>query len=179
MFEKNVPFSNAMLDEWLNFYELATSPTFSPTIWRFQNFSRLVRSDCVGKSGRILYILAAALTNSLPKMSAMGALAFDEFGRPFIIIKDQDSQKRLTGNAAIKVSYFHMFHVFDLIIEIVLFRKCTCSLIDNGIIAIIGLFHRACNFFVRCKCHSCDSALFLDESSRVVQNVHLQFWNIF
>jgi len=38
-------------------------------------------------------------------MSAMGALAFDEFGRPFIIIKDQDRQKRLTGNAAIKVSY--------------------------------------------------------------------------
>jgi len=35
-------------------------------------------------------------------MSAMGALAFDEFGRPFIIIKDQDRQKRLTGNAAIK-----------------------------------------------------------------------------
>jgi len=32
----------------------------------------------------------------------MGALAFDEFGRPFIILKDQDQQKRLTGNAAIK-----------------------------------------------------------------------------
>ena len=37
-------------------------------------------------------------------MAAMGALAFDEFGRPFIILKDQDQQKRLTGNAAIKVS---------------------------------------------------------------------------
>ncbi|XP_046656323.1 T-complex protein 1 subunit epsilon-like [Daphnia pulicaria] len=35
-------------------------------------------------------------------MASMGALAFDEFGRPFIIIKDQDRQKRLTGNAAIK-----------------------------------------------------------------------------
>jgi len=35
-------------------------------------------------------------------MAAMGALAFDEFGRPFIILKDQDQQKRLTGNAAIK-----------------------------------------------------------------------------
>ena len=46
-------------------------------------------------------------------MASMGALAFDEFGRPFIIIKDQDKQKRLTGNAAIKVSpcslYLHEF----------------------------------------------------------------------
>lgn len=31
-----------------------------------------------------------------------GSLAFDEYGRPFIIIKDQDKQNRLTGNDAIK-----------------------------------------------------------------------------
>ncbi|XP_054275841.1 T-complex protein 1 subunit epsilon [Macrosteles quadrilineatus] len=31
-----------------------------------------------------------------------GSIAFDEYGRPFIIIKDQDRQKRLTGNDAIK-----------------------------------------------------------------------------
>uniref|UniRef100_A0A1B6D5X1 T-complex protein 1 subunit epsilon n=1 Tax=Clastoptera arizonana TaxID=38151 RepID=A0A1B6D5X1_9HEMI len=31
-----------------------------------------------------------------------GSLAFDEYGRPFIIIKDQDKQKRLIGNDAIK-----------------------------------------------------------------------------
>lgn len=31
-----------------------------------------------------------------------GSLAFDEYGRPFIIIKDQENQKRLTGNDAIK-----------------------------------------------------------------------------
>ncbi|XP_011296813.1 T-complex protein 1 subunit epsilon [Fopius arisanus] len=35
--------------------------------------------------------------NSIP-----GSIAFDEYGRPFIIIKDQDKQKRLTGNDAIK-----------------------------------------------------------------------------
>jgi len=29
--------------------------------------------------------------------SAMGALAFDEYGRPFIIIRDQDSKSRLSG----------------------------------------------------------------------------------
>jgi len=32
----------------------------------------------------------------------LGSLAFDEFGRPFIIIKDQDKQARLTGVDAIK-----------------------------------------------------------------------------
>ncbi len=33
----------------------------------------------------------------------MGSLAFDEYGRPFIILRDQDRQKRLTGKDAIKV----------------------------------------------------------------------------
>jgi T-complex protein 1 subunit epsilon len=36
-----------------------------------------------------------------PGMS-MGSLAFDEFGRPFMILKDEMSQNRLTGNDAIK-----------------------------------------------------------------------------
>lgn len=44
-----------------------------------------------------------------------GSLAFDEFGRPFIIIKDQDKQKRLTGNDAIKVCEFRI--TFSLIIQ--------------------------------------------------------------
>ncbi|XP_032898885.1 T-complex protein 1 subunit epsilon [Amblyraja radiata] len=35
-------------------------------------------------------------------MSAIGTLAFDEYGRPFIIIKDQDSKTRLTGLEALK-----------------------------------------------------------------------------
>ena len=30
-------------------------------------------------------------------------LAFDEFGRPFLILNDQENQKRLTGLDAIKV----------------------------------------------------------------------------
>lgn len=33
-----------------------------------------------------------------------GSVAFDEYGRPFIIIRDQEQQKRLTGNDALKVS---------------------------------------------------------------------------
>jgi len=36
-------------------------------------------------------------------MSAQGSLAFDEYGRPFIIIRDQDRKKRLMGIEAHKV----------------------------------------------------------------------------
>ena len=36
-------------------------------------------------------------------MSSLGALAFDEYGRPFIIIKDQDTKTRLSGLDALKV----------------------------------------------------------------------------
>lgn len=35
-------------------------------------------------------------------MSSIGTLGFDEFGRPFIIIKDQEKKKRLTGINALK-----------------------------------------------------------------------------
>ena len=35
-----------------------------------------------------------------------GSIAFDEYGKPFIILRDQGQQKRLTGNEAIKVSHF-------------------------------------------------------------------------
>ncbi|CAC5399991.1 CCT5 [Mytilus coruscus] len=35
-------------------------------------------------------------------MSAQGSVAFDEYGRPFIIIRDQGSKKRLTGSEAHK-----------------------------------------------------------------------------
>lgn len=36
-------------------------------------------------------------------MSGQPTLAFDEFGRPFIIIKDQSTKKRLHGIQAHKV----------------------------------------------------------------------------
>ncbi|XP_066462473.1 T-complex protein 1 subunit epsilon-like [Eleutherodactylus coqui] len=35
-------------------------------------------------------------------MSALGTLAFDEYGRPFIILKDQDRKSRLSGPEALK-----------------------------------------------------------------------------
>jgi len=34
--------------------------------------------------------------------NSMGSLAFDEYGRPFLILRDQESQTRLSGNDAIK-----------------------------------------------------------------------------
>ena len=36
-------------------------------------------------------------------MSSLGTLAFDEYGRPFIIIRDQDRKARLSGIEAHKV----------------------------------------------------------------------------
>jgi len=35
--------------------------------------------------------------------AAVGSLAFDEYGRPFLILRDQNNQNRLTGKDAIKV----------------------------------------------------------------------------
>jgi T-complex protein 1 subunit epsilon len=37
-------------------------------------------------------------------MAFPGTFAFDEYGRPFIILRDQDKQNRLSGNDAIKVT---------------------------------------------------------------------------
>ena len=37
----------------------------------------------------------------------MAQLAFDEYGRPFIVLKDQDKQERLTGIEALKVLYYN------------------------------------------------------------------------
>lgn len=35
-------------------------------------------------------------------MTSIGSLAFDEYGRPFLILRDQENQNRLTGKDAIK-----------------------------------------------------------------------------
>lgn len=48
-------------------------------------------------------------------MSAFpGSIAFDEYGRPFIIIRDQDKQKRLTGIDALKVVVGYVYIYVDL-----------------------------------------------------------------
>ena len=37
-------------------------------------------------------------------MASVGNIAFDEYGRPFLILRDQMQQNRLTGKEAIKVN---------------------------------------------------------------------------
>ena len=39
---------------------------------------------------------------------AAGQLLFDEYGKPILILKDQEQQKRLTGIRALKVSHNFM-----------------------------------------------------------------------
>ncbi len=43
------------------------------------------------------------MSTAFKMAGAMGSLAFDEYGRPFIILRDQANQNRLTGKDAIKV----------------------------------------------------------------------------
>ena len=41
--------------------------------------------------------------------AAVGSLAFDEYGRPFLILRDQNNQNRITGKDAIKVITWYSF----------------------------------------------------------------------
>lgn len=44
-----------------------------------------------------------------------GTITFDEYGRPFIILRDQEKQKRITGIDAIKVkAYLFNNNLFSL-----------------------------------------------------------------
>lgn len=55
-----------------------------------------------------IFFILSALTegpDSSLNMSTLGTLAFDEYGRPFIIIKDQDKKTRLSGIDALKVQW--------------------------------------------------------------------------
>lgn len=49
-------------------------------------------------------------------MSAQGQIAFDEYGRPFIILRDQENQKRLTGLEAQKVHYVFLPSILSLVL---------------------------------------------------------------
>ena len=48
-------------------------------------------------------------------VSFPGSIAFDEFGKPFIILRDQEQQKRLTGNDAIKVSFLNTIDICPIV----------------------------------------------------------------
>lgn len=60
-----------------------------------------------------------------------GSFAFDEYGRPFIILRDQFSQKRLTGNDAIKVRFFILKKKKDECLYI-LFKSALINSIHNN-----------------------------------------------
>ena len=55
---------------------------------------------------------------AMPLQARPQGITFDEYGRPFIILKEQDKQRRLTGLDAQKVNFgssfdFRMDHHFD------------------------------------------------------------------
>ncbi len=52
-------------------------------------------------------------------MTAVGHLAFDEFGRPFFILKDEDKQKRMTGTQAIRVCV-HSIYINIILINLLI-----------------------------------------------------------
>lgn len=59
-----------------------------------------------------------------------GTIAFDEYGKPFIILRDQGAQKRLTGADAIKVSFLTKSNAFVVSIVFFVFRS------QNGIFGV-------------------------------------------
>ena len=46
--------------------------------------------------------------------NSVGSLAFDEYGRPFLILRDQENQNRLTGKDAVKVSSILIFEGLEI-----------------------------------------------------------------
>jgi hypothetical protein len=50
-------------------------------------------------------------------MNTPQAIAFDEFGRPFIILKEQEKKRRLTGLDAQKVAvkFYHRICFFMIV----------------------------------------------------------------
>merc|ERR1711976_328459 len=61
------------------------------------SFAEKVRAPGPNQIAKYLRHPHAIMANN-----AMGSLAFDEYGRPFLILRDQEQQTRLSGNDAIK-----------------------------------------------------------------------------
>lgn len=64
----------------------------------------LAKGRCLLCSGVVPCRLLGSACSSSPTMASVGTLAFDEYGRPFLIIKDQDRKSRLMGLEALKVT---------------------------------------------------------------------------
>lgn len=61
------------------------------------------KSKLIGERVRDLSFHTSANMASMPMQARPQGITFDEYGRPFIILKEQDSQRRLTGLDAQKV----------------------------------------------------------------------------
>uniref|UniRef100_A0A8C3DDW8 T-complex protein 1 subunit epsilon n=22 Tax=Passeriformes TaxID=9126 RepID=A0A8C3DDW8_CORMO len=70
-------------------------------LWRLRRRGAL-RGVAAGAAASGRSARAAAVGAGVAAMSAMGTLAFDEYGRPFLILKDQERKTRLMGLEALK-----------------------------------------------------------------------------
>lgn len=69
----------------------------------FEGSKRFVIKAFVHSDFESLQSIVIINSAFLTTMAQVGTLAFDEFGRPFFFLKDQERQRRLVGNEAIKV----------------------------------------------------------------------------
>ena len=75
---------------------------------RHETFQQILKRVVQNKSGEIC-LQTFHISLYRWNMSSQGSIAFDEYGRPFIIIRDQETKGRLTGIEAHKVRMFSIF----------------------------------------------------------------------
>lgn len=79
------------------------------------------KSKLIGKRVRDPSFHTSEKMTAMPLQARPQGITFDEYGRPFIILKEQDKQRRLTGLDAQKVNLgtsidFNVDHHFDRLI---------------------------------------------------------------
>ena len=80
------------------------------------------KSKVIGKRVRDPSFQTSAKMTTMPLQARPQGITFDEYGRPFIILKEQDKQRRLTGLDAQKVNPgtstdFNTDHHFDRLVS--------------------------------------------------------------
>lgn len=80
-----------------------------PTGWRSVrklSIDTSTKSKLIGKTATTPSFRTSANMTAIPLQARPQGITFDEYGRPFLILKEQDKQKRLTGLDAQKVKTF-------------------------------------------------------------------------
>ena len=95
---------------------LGSTGARSALTFSFENYSE--KSKVIGKRLRDPSFHISPKMTAMPLQARPQRITFDEYGRPFIILKEQDKQRRLTGLDAQKVSLgtsidFIVDHHFD------------------------------------------------------------------